>query len=106
MLIRLVWVGRTRDPGLAAWVEVYRKRIAPQCAVEIVETKDAAGKGASRAAREGRDLSRELSGSGLLVALDETGRTMTSERFAAWLGKALEARREVTFLLGGPEGLA
>jgi 23S rRNA (pseudouridine1915-N3)-methyltransferase len=30
---------------------------------------------------------------------------MTSERFAAWLGKALEARREVTFLLGGSEGL-
>ena len=105
MLIRLVWVGRTRDPGLAAWVETYRTRIAPHCPIEIVETKDAAGKGAARASREGRGLARELSGRGLVVALDETGRTMNSARFASWLGKALETRREVTFLLGGSEGL-
>jgi 23S rRNA (pseudouridine1915-N3)-methyltransferase len=105
MLIRLVWVGRTRDAAAAGWVEEYRKRIGHVCPVEIVEIKDAAGKGAARAARESRDLAKALSGKGLVVALEETGREMTSREFSSFLGKAMEERGEISFLLGGAEGL-
>ena len=105
MLIRLVWVGRTRDAAAAAWVEEYRKRIGRYGPVEIIEIKDAAGKGAARAARESRDLAKAISGKGLVVALDETGRGLSSQEFASFLGKTTEERGEISFLLGGSEGL-
>ena len=105
MLIRLIWVGRTRDAAAAGWIEEYRRRISHICPVQIVEIKDAAGKGASRAAREARDLAKALPGKGLVVALDEKGREMDSQAFAAFLGKAVTERHEISFLLGGSEGL-
>lgn len=104
MLIRLVWVGRTRSPAAARWIETYRERIGRFCPVEIVEVKDAPGGARSRAARESRDLLDKASGRGLAVVLDESGETMTSREFARFLGDALASRSELTFVLGGPEG--
>src|SRR5262245_29722158 len=105
MLIRVLWVGKTRDRGAAGWIEEYRRRLARFCPLEIVEVKDAAGKGSARAAREGKSLASKIERRGLTVALDESGKEMTSAELARWLGKTLETRGEITFLLGGPEGL-
>jgi 23S rRNA (pseudouridine1915-N3)-methyltransferase len=103
--IRILWVGKTRDRAAAEWIEEYRRRIARICPIEIVEVKDAAGKGSARAAREGKTLASKIERRGLTVALDESGEEMTSAELARWLGKTLEGRGEITFLLGGPEGL-
>ena len=105
MLIRLVWVGRTRDRAAAGWIEEYRKRIGRFCPIEVVEIKDAPGKGASRALRETRALYEKAAGRSLIVALDEQGREMTSREFARFLDRGLTSRPVVSFLLGGPEGL-
>ena len=40
MLIRVVWVGKTRDRAAAGWIEDYRRRLARFCPLEIVEVKD------------------------------------------------------------------
>jgi len=105
MLIRLVWVGKTRDRGAADWIENYRRRLARFCPIEIVEVRDAAGKGTARAAREGKALAAKIEGRGVTVALDESGKEMSSAELAHWLGRTLETRGEITFLLGGPDGL-
>ena len=105
MLIRLVWVGRTRNRAAAAWIEEYRRRIARSCPVEIIEIKDAAGKGQDRAKRESQALLRKLTGRGLVVILDEGGKELTSRELAGFLEKTLARRSEVNFVLGGPEGL-
>ena len=105
MLIRILWVGKTRDRAAANWIEEYRRRIARFCPIEIVEVRDAAGKGSGRAAREGKTLAARIERRGLTVALDESGKEMTSAELARWLGKTLESRGQITFLLGGPEGL-
>jgi 23S rRNA (pseudouridine1915-N3)-methyltransferase len=105
VLIRLVWVGKTRNREAAALIEDYRRRLARFCPIEVVEVRDAAGKGSARAAREGKTLASKIERRGLTVALDETGREMTSPELARWLGKTLESRGEVTFLLGGPDGI-
>ncbi len=105
MLIRFVWVGRTRDAAAAGWIEEYRRRIGRFCPVEIEEIRDAAGKGRDRAARESRELASRLSGRGLLIALDERGRELTSNEFAGFLEKSLGSHPELTFILGGSEGL-
>ena len=70
MLIRLVWVGRTRAESLAALVEEYRKRIARFCPVEIIAVKDASGTGKTRSTRESRDLLDKVEGRGLVLARD------------------------------------
>lgn len=105
MLIRVLWVGKTRNRAAAEWIEDYRRRIARYCPIEIVEVKDAAGKGSARAARDAKTLGAKIEGRGLTVALDESGREMGSAELARWLGRTLESRGEITFLLGGPEGL-
>ena len=103
MRIRLVWVGRTRDPACAGWIQEYRRRIGGYCPVEFSEIRDASGP--TRAAREARGLLARAGGRGLVVVLDERGREMDSTEFARFLGSALETHTEVTFLLGGPDGL-
>jgi len=105
MLIRVLWVGKTRDRAAADWIEEYRRRLCRACPVEIVEVRDAAGKGSARAAREGKALASRIERGGLTVALDEAGQEMTSAEMARWLGRTLESRGTITFLLGGPEGL-
>jgi len=103
--IRILWVGKTRDAAAAGWIDEYRRRLARFCPIEIVEVRDAAGKGAARSSREGKTLAAKIEKRGLTVALDESGREMSSEELARWLGKTLESRGEITFLLGGPDGL-
>jgi len=40
------------------------------------------------------------------IVLDERGREFTTREFAAWLEKKLDDRRDLAFLIGGPDGLA
>jgi 23S rRNA (pseudouridine1915-N3)-methyltransferase len=94
-----------RRGAATGWIEEYRRRIARFCPIEIVEVRDAAGKGSARASREGKTLAAKIERRGLTVALDESGREMSSAELARWLGKTLEGRGEITFLLGGPDGL-
>lgn len=105
MLIRLVWVGRTRAEPLALLVEDYRKRIARFCPIDIVSVKDAAGEGKARSAREARELRGKIEGRGLVLALDPGGDAMNSPEFARFLEKSLSARPEISFVLGGPDGI-
>lgn len=53
-----------------------------------------------------RRLTESLRGS-TKVCLDAGGREWTSHEFAAWLGRqAVGGRRELAFLVGGPEGFS
>lgn len=105
MLIRVVWVGRTRERSAAGWIDLYKARIERHCRLEILEVKDAAGQGAGRAARESRMLLERITGKGPMIALDSAGKEMTSTELATFLGETLARRSEVSFVLGGPEGL-
>src|SRR5437773_2206624 len=104
MLIRLIWVGRTRDPAAAGWIEEYRRRISRHCPIEIAEVRDAPGKGRSRAAREWHALAAKLEGRGTAVLLDEGGKEMTSAEFSRFLDRTMTSSPTVSFLMGGPEG--
>lgn len=105
MLIRVVWVGRTRAGPAAEWIEEYLRRISRFCPIEITEVKDASGRGRGRAARETKSLLDRLPSRGLIVALDEAGKQMTSPELARFLERSLATRPELAFVLGGPEGL-
>ena len=65
-----------------------------------------AARAADRRCAEAVAIRAALGPMGRLVCLDETGETMTSEAFAAFLRRSAdEARPRLAFAIGGPDGL-
>jgi 23S rRNA (pseudouridine1915-N3)-methyltransferase len=68
--------------------------------------ENAAGDAPTRKARESSAMLAALPGKGALVALDEKGKSLDSRTFAARLGNWRDSGVEdVTFAVGGPDGL-
>lgn len=107
MRIRVIWEGKTRDAHLRALAADYRERISHFCNIEIDEIQPVRAPGRSahgKLSAGERHLLEKLKGS-TRVFLDERGREWNSQEFAQWLGQqALRGTREVTFLVGGPDG--
>ncbi len=104
--LRVVTVGR---PPRGPWGELvadYAGRIRRRSPFRLESVpQDASRRPGDRRAREARALlARRPDGAGVLVALDRGGRALPSEEWP----RALEAwrrRGDVTFLVGGPDGL-
>ena len=59
--------------------------------------------GKSKAEEEKRFLAAV--GADYVIALDEHGKPKTTLEFAKWLGERLQDGRNLSFLIGGPDGL-
>jgi len=109
--LSILWVGKTRDRRLGALIEEYLTRVRRYCKVDIIEVREPAGERSSgpreRVKREGERILEVLRPGEFRVALDERGREMASEEFAAFLGRTLEGTPSgVMLILGGPYGLS
>jgi 23S rRNA (pseudouridine1915-N3)-methyltransferase len=72
----------------------------------IVETSRAATP-AARMAEEAAKLTNRLPAPARRIAMDQTGRTLSSEAFAKHVGELRDRGcRDLVFLIGGPDGLA
>jgi 23S rRNA (pseudouridine1915-N3)-methyltransferase len=97
-MIRIIAAGKIKNSSLSELIDGYSKRIRPMATVEIVEIKD------SQPEKEARDMVTRLGspgGSGLVVAMDEHGKDLTSVQFSRLLG----SHGNISFLIGGPDGL-
>ncbi len=97
-MIRLIAVGRVKDPHLSHLTSEYLRRLRPLAPCEVVELKD------QDPEREGREMVRRLGGEAsatYVVAMDEHGDDVTSADMARLLG----AHGSVAFLVGGADGL-
>jgi 23S rRNA (pseudouridine1915-N3)-methyltransferase len=90
--LSILAVGRIRPPFDAA-ERHYVKLIRPREKLEVVEVKD------------DEALTRRLDPGRHIVALDPEGRDMTSIEWSDWLAGRRMAGRDVTLMIGGPEGL-
>ncbi len=135
MQIRIVAVGRIKEPGFVLAQAEYAKRLQRYVRLEIIEVDDEpvpAGDRQRQAVklREGARLQSHRAqgapgghptgwvprpgtasgGDCLLVALDSRGDQFTSEALAAWLGQQQGADGRghggLTFMLGGTLGLS
>jgi len=111
MHIKFLWVGKTKNSSIQSLLSDYLERIRHLVPCEVIEARDISRRrslrDAERIAREGDELTRHIPESGRLVALDETGTQYTSENFARWLQSEQNTGvRAITFVIGGPEGLA
>lgn len=110
MRILIAAVGRLKDSGETALVERYVERMAPRIAgigpVTISEIPEARQSSATtRKADEAERLLRAASKADVRIALDERGKSLSSDAFAKLLGrKRDDGIATLAFLIGGPDG--
>ena len=90
MKLRVVWIGKTKDPSVAKLCSDYTARIKHFLPLEIAEVKQP-----------------KFDPSDRIVALDPTGKSWTSEGFAKFLQLHMTSDpRRLTFIIGDYEGLS
>jgi 23S rRNA (pseudouridine1915-N3)-methyltransferase len=106
--LQVAVVGKPRDRHLAAVIDEYETRAARYWPLEVVEVREASGRGVSAAdarAREGARLLERIPDGALIVACDEQGDRLSSAEFARLVADARERARDLTFMIGGAFGL-
>jgi 23S rRNA (pseudouridine1915-N3)-methyltransferase len=102
-------VGKPRDRHLAAAIDDYETRAARYWPLEVVEVREASGRGVSAAdarTRESERLLERLPASAIVLACDERGDRLTSPQFATVLSSARDRAQDVAVVIGGAFGLA
>ncbi|MBI5611987.1 MAG: 23S rRNA (pseudouridine(1915)-N(3))-methyltransferase RlmH [Gammaproteobacteria bacterium] len=110
MHIHLIAVGK----GMPAWVEAgyqeYAKRLRGECRLvlkEIPAGRRAKGADIARLIKdEGARCLAALPKGARAIALERTGRALSTQELARKLPGWLAEGRDVALLIGGPEGLA
>lgn len=112
MRLAIAAVGRLKDKGESHLAQRYCERIdaagrgvalGPLRSIELSESRAATAQ--ARQDDESERLLGSVATADCRVALDETGRGMTSVAFAGWLTRMRDdGIREVAFLVGGPDG--
>ncbi len=104
----LLWFGRRGPDGVEQLAEEYRSRIARFLPIAERRLRPAVGQRADRAGtleREAEQVRRHLCAGDQLVALDESGRQLTTTELSAFLQEAA-GRGRVVFAIGSDLGLA
>ncbi|HEX4785847.1 MAG TPA: 23S rRNA (pseudouridine(1915)-N(3))-methyltransferase RlmH [Candidatus Sulfotelmatobacter sp.] len=102
MKIKIAWIGKTKEPAIAALTEEYLKRISRYAAAEGLSLRDEAALLELRGRASGKAASKST-----LVLLDSRGKEFSSEQFAKFLGDYQDRNPlPMTFAIGGPDGFA
>jgi len=95
MKIRLLMLGKTRQPEMRVIIEDYVKRISRACPIEVTEVRD------GKAAAKKLDVDRAAT----VVLLDAGGKAFDSSALAKWLGELRDrGARELIVLCGDADG--
>ncbi|MFV0298985.1 MAG: 23S rRNA (pseudouridine(1915)-N(3))-methyltransferase RlmH [Hyphomicrobiaceae bacterium] len=111
MRIGVIAIGKLKSGGERVLVDRYLERLrgAKAVGVTAVQEKELpesrAAKAAERCADEAQRILKAAGDADVLVALDERGRTMTSDAFASWLQQVRDrGSQHIVFAIGGPDG--
>jgi 23S rRNA (pseudouridine1915-N3)-methyltransferase len=92
--LTIAWIGKTKEPAIAALTAEYAKRIARYCATETFDARD-----------EQALLDRAAKDRVTLVLLDARGKQMSSEELAAFVGKHQDSgTQRLMFAIGPADG--
>lgn len=100
MKIKIVWIGKTKEPAIAALTEEYLKRITRYATVEGVTVRDET------------DLLAKFRGSkseakSNLILMDSRGKEFSSEQFARFFGDYQDRHSlPLVFAIGGADGFS
>jgi 23S rRNA (pseudouridine1915-N3)-methyltransferase len=109
MQIQLVSVGNRMPAWVTAGYEEYAKRMPRECELRLREIAPAKrGRNADIArltVDEGQRMLQAVSADDHVVAMDLSGKEWDTPRLSAELARWLEGGRNVSLLVGGPDGL-
>lgn len=110
MRLRLVCVGQKMPDWVSQGYNEYARRMPPELPVELVEIPMAhRGKNPDISRLMQREADAILSAVGprdRVIALEVGGRNWSTEKLAGQLENWQQDGRDVSFLVGGPDGLA
>jgi 23S rRNA (pseudouridine1915-N3)-methyltransferase len=110
MKCRLIAAGTRLPEWVNSGFLEYQKRLRTPLVLELHEISVAtrrAGENPQRAiAREGSDMLGAIGKDDYVVALEITGKAMSTEQLSTWLAERLRDGRSLALLIGGPDGLA
>lgn len=109
MRLRLITVGTRVPEWIRTGTEEYRRRLPPECALEVVEIppgRRAKGADPARAVRVEGERLLAAAGRARVWLLDERGAAWTTRELAGRLAGWMADGREVALLVGGADGLA
>ena len=108
MKLRVVWVGKSRDPWVKEVVGEYAGRIRRYAPLELSEVRDEKGAEAEEMRRrECERIEKMIPPGATLVLLDERGEQLDSPGLAAYIGKQRDSGTgELVFAIGGAYGFS
>ncbi len=109
MRLELIFPGKTREGYVKTGIDDFTKRLGHYVKFECKIIKDRAGAGDPVRAKkmEGEKLLESCSKSAFLVALDPTGRQISSEKLAQLVENwEIQGRQVISFIIGGADGLS
>lgn len=108
MKIKVLWVGKSRDPWVREAVDEYSGRIRRYCPLELVDIRDEKGAEAEEMRRrECERLEKQIPANATLILLDERGEQPDSPGLATLIGKQRDSGvGEIVFAIGGAYGFS
>ena len=103
MRVRILAIGTRMPDWVATGFEEYTRRLKTSMRIELEELPQGKDKARAKADEEKRLLER--AGDDYLVALDEHGKSLTTQHLAKWLSLRQQDGRNLSFVIGGPDGL-
>jgi len=99
--VKIAWIGKTKEPAIAALTEEYLKRISRYAQVEGIALRDEA----ALLEMCGRGAKTKSAAKATLVLMDSRGREFSSEQFAKFLGDYQDRNPlPLVFAVGGADG--
>jgi 23S rRNA (pseudouridine1915-N3)-methyltransferase len=99
--IKIAWIGKTKEPAIAALTEEYLKRISRYCPVEGLPLRD------DSALLAVCGLGNKAGSKSALVLMDSRGKEFSSEQFAKFLGDYQDRNPlPIVFAIGGSDGFS
>ena len=109
MRVTIVSVGHRMPAWIQEGFHEYTRRMPPEIRVELVELKPeerGAGKGADKAkAAEGARILAALPDGATLLALDERGKSVSTQGLSVMLAEWMRDGSHPVFAIGGADGL-
>ena len=98
-MINIICVGKIKENYLCDLINDYRMRISKYHKINIIELKD------SNMKEEGDLILKNIKSGDFIVTMEIDGVNLRSEEFASKIDKWLMERANITFIIGGSNGI-
>ena len=101
-MIKIICVGKIKEKFFLEAINEYKKRLLKYTKLEIIEVSD---ESTNSLLKEKDNILKVLNKKDYIVTLEITGEQLNSLEFSKKIDKILSINSNITFIIGGSEGL-